>query len=334
MVNMIQIECTSKCNYNCRHCYADAKTNTDTYISIEKIKPFIAELSTIGIKKLAVSGGEPLLYPYLLELLECVKAANIDVTLDTNGSLLTQEKVGIFKDLKIDRVNVSLHGYYSETHDWLTRRPGSYYEAINALELLAEIGVPSGISTTINRRNLDEIHKIVYVALILNVEKLSLFRFLQIGRGQDNIAELEITPSDHRMVFERIGILANEIGCNLNYSSEAPYVFWEKEHNFSPCKAGREVCVVLANGNVIPCTGLRSSDFICGNIHSDSLDSIWNNSPVLIKLRKFHESQSEIVGACQNCEFLSECRGGCRAFAFASTGKVKESDPSCWLCMQ
>lgn len=334
-LKMVQIECTSNCNYNCRHCYANAGSDNFAEISASDINKIVLELEKEKVQKVSVSGGEPLLYPHLFKLLYYLHKKNIRITLDTNGSLLDFNYVKELKQFDLELVNVSLHGYYSETHDWLTQQSGSYFMAINALDLLASNGIPHGITCTVNKKNFDEIHKLVYIALVMKASVISFFRFLSVGRGKNNPVSMEISSTEHKKIFRKINNINKELNFIVNVLSEAPYAFWDEGEVASSCKAGKEVCVIMANGDIVPCTGLRSPEFICGNILKENLNSVWNFSNILTKLRKFQQNPGTYIeGHCLKCDYLRKCLGGCRAYSFARKGLIYASDTSCWTSSQ
>jgi len=63
-----------------------------------------------------------------------------------------------------------------------------------------------------------------------------------------------------------------------------------------------------------------------GNIREQSIRSIWENSPVLSKLR-----QRELLkGECAECTYRGTC-SGCRGRAYEETGDMMAADSGCWL---
>jgi radical SAM protein with 4Fe4S-binding SPASM domain len=91
------------------------------------------------------------------------------------------------------------------------------------------------------------------------------------------------------------------------------------------CAAGMPMgyVMVLSNGEVNPCMLLQVE---LGNIKERSIISIWDNSPILAKLR-----QRELLkGNCVDCSYKVTC-SGCRGRAFEETGDMMAADPGCWL---
>jgi radical SAM protein with 4Fe4S-binding SPASM domain len=86
------------------------------------------------------------------------------------------------------------------------------------------------------------------------------------------------------------------------------------------CLAGRQYCRITPEGDVTPCPYLPP---VAGNVRERSFDDIWRDAGVLQRLRL---ENSE--GRCGRCDYQELC-GGCRARAFALTGKLSSEDPWC-----
>ncbi len=328
---IVQLECTNACNLTCKHCYANAGTSEPTEISLSTAQKLISDFKSMGITVISISGGEPLLHSNIFELIRLFKK-KFKIIINSNGLLIDSNAIKQFSALKIDYAIISLHGYYPATHDWLTTFSGSYYKAIEALYHLQKAKIRTGISTTIHQKNWQEVHKIMEIASDLGIYDWFVFRFVKIGRAITEIEDIDITPEQHKAVFEKVKQLSSNLGVAVRYYSEAPYIVWGTDEDFSPCKAGREIGVITANGDVLACTGMRLPELICGNIYQQSFRDIWYNSPTLQKLRNFYNNFNEqIQGHCKNCQHLSICHAGCRLLAFLDCGHLTGSDPGCWI---
>ena len=89
-VDYVIILLTDKCNLRCVYCMVDdirfEKSYTDDELSFDDYKFFIKSLADIGVRKIKFAGGEPLLYPKLIELIKYSYLAGIDdIEISTNG---------------------------------------------------------------------------------------------------------------------------------------------------------------------------------------------------------------------------------------------------------
>ncbi len=113
----LRISVTDRCNFRCSYCMPSDIFNKDyRYISQDKILSYeeiidtCAVLKKIGLKKIRITGGEPLLRKNIDKLIYKLKAEvmieNISIT--TNGSLLTEDKISLLKESGLDSITLSL----------------------------------------------------------------------------------------------------------------------------------------------------------------------------------------------------------------------------------
>ena len=89
-INQCTIVLTHNCNLRCNFCYAkSAGYKESDRISIENLKEILSFCSDSKVKYLVFTGGEPLLYPNLVDVLRYIKAStpSISVAIPTNGVL-------------------------------------------------------------------------------------------------------------------------------------------------------------------------------------------------------------------------------------------------------
>lgn len=113
----LRISVTDRCNYRCSYCMPAEIFNKDySYIKQNKILSYeeIIQISSIlkkvGLKKIRITGGEPLLRKNIDKLIHKLKMeVGIEhVSITTNGSLLTDEKLNILKSSGLDSLTLSL----------------------------------------------------------------------------------------------------------------------------------------------------------------------------------------------------------------------------------
>jgi len=178
-------ELTSKCNFKCKHCYTHSSNigsqlpENDTY-SILKI------LCKKEVFSLGLGGGEPLLLKNLDNIIKIAHNAKMDVSLSTNGSLITPIRAKKLKDSGISLVQVSIDGMES-THD-VIRGQGNFKKATNALKVLKDAGIITRLAITVNNINFREIKAVFDLALNLQVDWFIAFRYMSAGRAGCNLS--------------------------------------------------------------------------------------------------------------------------------------------------
>lgn len=154
------ISITSKCNLFCTGCYAaatgtindrnsDTNSKTNNPLKIEQWRKIISEARELGVIGFVVAGGEPFLYPGLLDLCEEFKDRLFLIL--TNGTAFTKADFKRLKRLTNLAIIVSVEGGPELTNS--RRGKGVYEKAMNTLTYLNKMGMLTGISATITRIN-------------------------------------------------------------------------------------------------------------------------------------------------------------------------------------
>ena len=124
----LRISVTDRCNIRCFYCMPNENVRfrpKDEILSFEEITRFVRVVASLGVNKLRITGGEPLVraaIPGLIEKLAAVPGIN-EIAMTTNGILLADQAQAL-KDAGLGRVNVSLDGLSEETFKKISRREG------------------------------------------------------------------------------------------------------------------------------------------------------------------------------------------------------------------
>lgn len=125
--NNLRISVTDRCNLRCTYCMPEEVTfmAKGELLTFEEIARFVAVAASLGIDKVRLTGGEPLLrrgLPELVRLLAAVPGVR-DIGLTTNGILLADQAQALY-DAGLRRINVSLDALDPDRFRQLTRRDG------------------------------------------------------------------------------------------------------------------------------------------------------------------------------------------------------------------
>jgi len=144
---------TKQCNLHCAGCYAAAAGTLDIesklQLNIEEWRSIIKEANDLGVFAYIIAGGEPFLFPGLLELTK--EFSDRLFLIFTNSTAIRENDFKRLKKLKNTGVIVSLEGDREATD--FRRGVGVYEKALDTLKRLNKIGVLNGISVTINGLN-------------------------------------------------------------------------------------------------------------------------------------------------------------------------------------
>ena len=138
----LRISVTDRCNIRCFYCMPETGVKfqpRDQILSFEEIERFVRIAVTLGVRKLRITGGEPLVrkdLPKLIEKLAAIEGIE-DLALTTNGVLLAQQAQELY-DAGLRRINVHLDTLDRERFKQITRRDdlGKVLEGIDVCQSL------------------------------------------------------------------------------------------------------------------------------------------------------------------------------------------------------
>ena len=104
MRNALRISVTQKCNLKCPYCHNEGQLKSDNEMSLEKIKRIADAAKAAGIKKIKITGGEPLLRKDIVEIVKAFKGFE-DISMVTNGVYLDKYAFKL-KKAGLHRINI------------------------------------------------------------------------------------------------------------------------------------------------------------------------------------------------------------------------------------
>ena len=142
-IRYLRLSVTELCNLRCRYCMPEdgvCKKRHEEMLSQEEMLTAVRAAASLGIEKLRITGGEPLVKPNIVEL--CREAAAVEgireLCLTTNGTLLPRLAVPL-REAGVDRLNISLDTLNAEKYRYITRC-GCLDEALKGIEAALEAG--------------------------------------------------------------------------------------------------------------------------------------------------------------------------------------------------
>ena len=161
-------ELTSRCNLDCCMCYIHRRENdaeaAANEMSTEWWLSLARKAQSMGMLTLLITGGEPLLRADFEEIYrECHKLGLL-LQVNTNGTLINEEKVQFFKQYPPQRLNITLYGASRDTYAKLCGKGEAYDRVMNAIERLTQEGVPVKLNFTDTAYNCCDAEKIMAFA--------------------------------------------------------------------------------------------------------------------------------------------------------------------------
>ena len=156
----LRITLTNRCNVNCLYCHHDGMVKSRDEMTADELYTICKIAKKLGVKKIRLSGGEPLLKKDIVEIVEKIASLDFkDISMTTNGSLLEKYAQDL-KDAGLDRVNVSLDTLDRKTFEFITKK--DYLEdakrgIIKAVEVgLYPVKINMVIMKDINQNEIDD----------------------------------------------------------------------------------------------------------------------------------------------------------------------------------
>lgn len=334
-LRMVAWEVTRSCNLACVHCRASSlKGPYAGELGTDACFKLIDDIASFSKPVVILTGGEPLLRPDIFEIARYGTDQGMRMVLATNGTLLTEESVRKMIASGIQRVSISLDGADAGSHDEFRKVPGAFAGALAGIEMLKKMGMEFQINTTITRANLDQIERILKLAVDLGAAAHHIFLLVPTGRGKE-MADQAISAEAYEKTLN--WFYEQSLSCPIQLKATcAPHYFRvlhqqkkgaQEEHAGSlhamtrGCLGGSAFCFISHTGQVQPCGYLEID---CGRIKEKSFREIWADSPEFKALRDLKQYK----GKCGRCEFIRVC-GGCRARAYELTGDYLAEEPLC-----
>lgn len=140
-VALIQLQYNYKCNFKCKHCAIEKfKQGEGRMLTVTDVRNIADQADAMGLASICISGGEPLIFPDLKDLVDAIGPERFVISMDTNGWLLTEEKVKWLVDIGVDRIHLSMDGL-AENHAEFRGVKGSWERCVKALDYCKEYGL-------------------------------------------------------------------------------------------------------------------------------------------------------------------------------------------------
>lgn len=329
-----------KCNQRCSCCYAMADImQAKATMSLEEAKKSIDFFEMIGIKTYTILGGEPLIYPYINEIVEYAISKGITSWIVTNGLKLSDSDFGnkLF-DSGLLGGCLSMFSLNKEIHESITKVKGSYDKLIQALENVKKYNWKFYPMFTIGGENIQTIVKDVKT-----VAKLGYHR-IYINYGIPNVVEdynsgFDVNPKILAQITEQLYDMQDKLGVTFIFNCEKnkiPICFFDQDkfevmHQNNQIGTGCEfvqgnTVVIEPGGDVLGCSHWVKN--VLMNIYKDynkletcSEEEFWNIwiNGYPSEVRKKYSLYP--FDKCQICNkrINKECYGGCKTWHMYGT---------------
>ncbi len=146
VIHDLRVSITDRCNYKCVYCRTGEHGAQYPELGIEEYLRLIRLFVSLGIEKVRLTGGEPLLRHGLLDLirelaqLRTLRGEPLDLALTTNGHLLDSLAMPL-KQAGLNRITVSMDAVDAPTFERITRIPGSFQKVLDGIRAARGAGL-------------------------------------------------------------------------------------------------------------------------------------------------------------------------------------------------
>ncbi|MFH0714726.1 MAG: radical SAM protein, partial [Candidatus Diapherotrites archaeon] len=149
------------CNNRCVYCYARESVGnaekSDKVMDLEYAKDVLQEMKDCGAKHCLLIGGEPTLYPHLLEIIEFGTKIGLSMKIVSNGTRMADKTfVEKLKNAGLVHASISIEASTQELHDQITSAK-SFERMIQGIKNVQELGISNNTNLTISSLNMEEI---------------------------------------------------------------------------------------------------------------------------------------------------------------------------------
>lgn len=281
--NFILLDPTSACNLQCKGCWAGKYKKSDT-LEFETLDRILTEAKRLGIYWVVMSGGEPLIYPRLMEL--CEKHHDMAFMAYTNGTMINEKMADRIVEVGNFTPAISIEGWREATDN--RRGEGVFDKIMRAMDLLRERGAIFGCSITITRHNVYEVTSDEFIDFLVDkgVRYGWTFHYIPIGRNPD--PDLMLLPEQRAYLIDRIRYIRTH---KLIQIAD----FWNDGELTGGCIAGgRKYFHITAAGQVEPCAFVH---FSLDNIKEKSLVECLK-SPLFTAYQKRQPFNENLLRPC------------------------------------
>lgn len=314
---------TKVCNLKCRHCWIapefSNKPDLGEFLSYVTFDSVIEQAIPLGLREVKLTGGEPLLHPEFLRILQSVKKHGLGLHIETNGVLCTEEVACAIREASSKvSISVSMDGADAKSHEWIRGVSGSFDAALEGIGNLISAGLKPQLIFSLAKSNMNQIEPFIKLAEKLGAGSVKFNPIQPTGRGNELHQCLETLSIGE--LIEVGNWIENEIATKVKVRVffTQPLAFHSLSRMFSCHGNGCQVCGileiigVLADGSYSLCgIGERVPELIFGNALQDSISTVWSKSTVLNEIRE--GMPHELEGICGICLMKALCKGSCLA---------------------
>jgi MoaA/NifB/PqqE/SkfB family radical SAM enzyme len=279
------LEITNACHHRCVHCSTRGGPPIQNELSQDERLSVLRQAAQLGLVELRLLGGDPL-YRMLDTCEILTEASDLGVkrallyTSAVEPRLEWLEKLNALSTIHIS-AEASIYSPNATIHDAITLKPGSLDLLLSNSHEAVRVGFDLNWNFVWMKPNFLELEGVVALARAIGIKRVRILRLMLNGRARDHHAELSLRPEWEEQcnsIIESLAVRFPEVW--IATSKPLDYQLKKNNNDVTPaCSAGESQLVVQADGEVLPCIGLKDMpQFRIGNIRSEPLEQLFLRS--------------------------------------------------------
>lgn len=338
---------SNSCNLSCRHCWitprlVNAQADPVEVIDVRALRAAIAEAKPLGLNSVKLTGGEPLLHPGFREICDLATREELDLVMETNGTLLTADLARYLKnETSMGYISVSIDSADAVRHDAFRGAHGAFTAVLRGLDHLVAAGYENvQVIMSVHRHNRDEIEDVARLAAAHGAASVKLNPVTNCGRGAAMDQRGETLDFGQRRaldqyIFKELPALLRAEGTTLDLLLHTPLALMpiseilRRQGDTGECGV-LGILGILGSGEIALCgIGRNIPELVYGRLGEDSIRAIWLHHPTISKLRAALHDEANYPAICRGCTLARRCRTGCVAQNFVNGNRLIWPDAQC-----
>lgn len=206
---IVHLHPTRLCNLACLHCYSESGPKEKAALGLDELQRALPALKAEGYAQISLSGGEPLVYPHLIALIDYAHSYGFRVTMITNGFFTNAKMEEV--SARLDGIAISFDGL-AKTHNYLRGRGDAFDRSCAALAKLADRGRPVSGAISLTRDAIPELPELADTLVSLGARALQVRPVALAGRARTLTGFSNFMAADHARLFLVVSALREELG--------------------------------------------------------------------------------------------------------------------------
>jgi len=316
----VKIKLTWLCNLRCEMCNV-WRTRRKNRLTFPVLQALAADMAALGTQKVHLSGGEVLLLPNIIDIIDLFAGQGMQVNLTTNGTRLTHDMAGRLAASGVHNVSISLDGATAQAHDRLRGR-GNWKKTVKGIRRLrraaehARRKMHIRINTVITRRNYLDLAGLPELIRSLGADRMTLIPVddktggLRLNKERIRRYNREIAPALASKALE-LGLM-KEASQAYPFGLESAQLEASKNGGYALGLYQRQPCympwlhaLIAPRGRVYACCMLRSQSPLGNFIDDGGFKRLWEGQAY----RSFRQQMLDPgrrPALCHSCDDFTE----------------------------